>query len=47
MQHGVPRTAAREDRSAEAHAKEVKEIQRYQELVDAVESEVSRSHVEC
>ncbi|ERF70499.1 hypothetical protein EPUS_07356 [Endocarpon pusillum Z07020] len=38
--HGVRRIATREDKSADARAKEAKEIKRYQELVEAVQAQV-------
>ena len=41
IQHGIPRRATKEDKSTEAREREAKEIQRYQELVEVVESQVS------
>ncbi|KIW62347.1 hypothetical protein PV04_10528 [Phialophora macrospora] len=39
--HGVPRTATREERTAEARQKELKEINRYQQLVEEVNTKVA------
>ena len=41
FQHGIPRAAARGDRSEQARQKEAKEIQSYQKLVEDVNEKVS------
>ena len=37
QQHGVPRAATREQRSAEARQKELKEIEQYKNLVSEIQ----------
>ena len=40
VQHGVPRASAKEERTAQAREKELKDIKIYQELVDLVNAKV-------